>query len=67
MDDTIIVAIISVVGSVTVALITSGIPKKPSLKSLTTIEVPRNAYNQLIAENLALKEEIKQLKKELEK
>lgn len=67
MDDTIIVAIISVMGSVTVALITSGIPKKPSLKSLATIEISRDTYNQLIAENLALKEEIRQLKKELEK
>lgn len=64
MDDPVIVAIISTLGSILVAVITI---HKPPLKTSTMIEVPQKIYNRLIEENLELQEQVKSLKEELKK
>ena len=66
MDDAVIVALISVAGSIVVALITISNPKLHQ-KTANMIDVPRKVYDKLIEENLQLQEENRNLKKELEK
>ena len=66
MDDAVIVALISVVGSIIVALITISNPKQHQ-KTANMIDVPQKVYDKLIEKNLQLQEENRNLKKELEK